>query len=370
MGDMFSPSLLLLAAIGLLQSNCAPVYDPSWQSQIESLKPHPGMASFKDTVAGQSQTLSSTAAQLAKDTVTIAGKVNDQFKVNEEDKKKNKNAMDATQAETKAKIDEMEEVIKETEKANKATRDAEALASKLKTDAASSISDAAGLVQSAKMQALTETAQAKASTAGTVLMEKINMQAQVDALTIKANNALEEKTRVESKALKDVSATLLDGSKNFEVKSHIAVSRANAEAESAKAAAMHEAAASAMPETLALQKDITKAEGEIKVAYSKIGALVPSLLAAKSDVDKVLLESFSAISDVSEKMRKSLLPPEFLIPAKIGPAPIPEVRPILQEVDTRMKELGFRAPTPMDAFVKTAAFDPAKELAGVPAETE
>lgn len=332
----------------------APVYDPSWDATRFNL-------GFKSDVAQQSKTLSTSAADLAKTTQDLVGQVNDKFKAVADDKKKAKASSEAVDAETKQRMDEMEQVIKDTEKANKATRDAELLAAKLKSDASQATSDAAVQVQTAKMMAMTETAQTKAATAGLSMREKISLQAKVDAANAQVANAEEKKILLEAQAKKKVSATLLDGSKNFDAKIGSALSKATNDVVAAQASATAAAEAEAAPKTSAILNDYKKAMEEKTDSAKKVASIGPLVMTAKAEVEKVLNDGFSAITAKSAEISK--FPP--MVPPRISPVQPPEVKPILNEIDARMKDLGYRKPTPADAFETTPTFDPAKVFAGV-----
>merc|ERR1711988_572069 len=191
--------------------------------------------------------------------------------------------------------------------------------------------------------------------------EKISLQAKVDAANAQVANAEEKKTQLEAETKKKVSATLLDGSKNFDAKVDSALSKANNDVAVAQASAMAEAEAESAPKTSQMLNDYHKAMEEKADNAKKVVSMVPLVMSAKAEVEKVLNDGFNAITAKSAEISK--LPP--VVPPRISPPQPPEVQPILNEIDARKKDLGYRKPTPADAFETTPTFDPAKVFAGV-----
>lgn len=265
------------------------------------------------------KTLSSSSAELAKDTASIADKVSASMSATKTASTAAAKAKEEAEAEKAAEVKKMtDEVTAITAKANQATADASATVAKLTGDAAAAVQEAQTTAEKAKIETKLAVAKEKAAEATAGAQEKLALSLKVEEAEKKASDAEAAANDLSVKSSKDVADTLKTGIDP-------AAMNAKMEAMKQKAldaieAAEQEEMAQMASKTEKLITELSNAQAAQRNAEKMLYALQMDLTQAQKTSMMIVDKEFTTLLQSTKKAMPVAPPPTIM----------PVIKPILE----------------------------------------
>lgn len=265
------------------------------------------------------KTLSSSSAELAKDTASIADKVTATMSASKTASTAAAKAKEEAEAEKAAEVKKMtDEVTAITAKANQATADATATVAKLTGDAAAAVQEAQTSTEKAKIETKLAIAKEKAAEASVGAQEKLALSLKVEEAEKKASEAEAAANDMSVKSSKDVADTLKAGIDPAAVAAKVEAMKQKA-LEAMEAAEQEEMAQMA-GKTEQLITELKNAQTAQRKAEQMLFMLQQDLTKAQKESMSIVDKEFSTLLQSTKKAMP------------VGPPPtiMPVIKPILE----------------------------------------